>query len=229
MPERNDDLATTLAAVAKALAAEKDSTGVILQACRLAVETMDACDHADVMVVVDGGLLTVPAATDWVGIRIVSLEEEYGEGPCLDAFRTGSVIAVADLATDTRWPQFSPRCISDTPVRSGLGLPLVVGDQPTGVLDLYADAPDSFDDEDRATAAMFATHAAVALEAQRERVQFERALASRDLIGQAKGILMAQSGISSDAAFDLLRRASQRLNQKLVAIAQQVVDKRGRP
>ena len=65
---------------------ENDLTGVILGTCRLAVETIDACEYADVMIVAPGGTLTVPAATDWVGIRIVSFEEEYGEGPCVAAF-----------------------------------------------------------------------------------------------------------------------------------------------
>ena len=100
-----------------------------------------------------------------------------------------------------------------------------VGDRPIGALDLYADAPHSFQDEDRAAAALFAAHAAVAFAAARQRVQFQKALASRDVIGQAKGILMSQSHISADEAFDMLRRASQRLNRKLVSVAQDIVDK----
>ncbi len=61
---------------------------------------------------------------------------------------------------------------------------------------------------------LFAAHAAVAFAAARERVQFQEALASRDVIGQAKGILMTQSHITADDAFD-----------KLVSIAQDIVDK----
>lgn len=99
------------------------------------------------------------------------------------------------------------------------------GDRPIGALDLYADAPNSFHDKDRAAAALFAAHAAVAFAAARERIQFQEALASRDVIGQAKGILMTQSHITADEAFDMLRRASQRLNRKLVSIAQDIVDK----
>ena len=113
----------------------------------------------------------------------------------------------------------------ETPVRSGVGVPLVVGDRPIGALDLYANALISFYDEDRAAAVLFAAHAAVAFSAARERVHFQEALASRDVIGQAKGILMTQSHITADEAFDMLRRASQRLNRKLVSIAQDVVDK----
>ncbi len=181
--------------MAQTLAAENELTAVILRTCRLAVDTIDGSEHADVMIVAPGGTLTVPAATDWVGIRIVSFEEEYGEGPCVDAFRSGSTVDSPDFNSESRWPQFVRRCMAETPVRSGVGVPLVVGDRPIGALDLYADAPNSFHDEDRAAAVLFAAHAAVAFAAARERVQFQQALASRDVIGQAKGILMTQSHI----------------------------------
>ncbi len=59
--------------------------------------------------------------------------------------------------------------------------------------------------------------------------QLRTALESRDVIGQAKGILMARQGISADEAFDLLRRASQRSNVKLRDVAAQVVAGAVRP
>lgn len=224
--ERDESgVAETLAVVAQALAVDTDLTAVILRACRLAVATIDACEHADVMVVAPGGTLTVPAATDWVGIRVISFEEEYREGPCIDASRTGALVDAPDLSTEQRWPRFTRRCLAETPVRSGVGLPLLIGDRPIGALDLYAGSPQAFHDEDRAVAALFATHAAVAFEAARERLNYDQALASRDVIGQAKGILMAQSHINADDAFDLLRRASQRLNVKLTTVAQDIVDR----
>ncbi|MCU1346298.1 MAG: hypothetical protein JWL70_2564, partial [Acidimicrobiia bacterium] len=219
------DLAGALAAVAQALAADDDLAAVIVGICRLAVQTIDGCEHADVMIVVRGGALSVPAATDWVGIRIVSFEEEYGGGACVDAVRTGALVDSADYHAEGRWPRLIQRCLAETPVRSGMALPLSIGDRAIGALALYADHPRAFDEHDRAVAALFAAHAAVAYKAARERVRFEVALASRDVIGQAKGILMAQSHITSDEAFDLLRRASQRLNQKLVAVAEGVVNK----
>jgi GAF domain-containing protein len=204
-PSHDADLAAALARVAQVLAVEKELTAAMLRACELAVETIDACEHADLILVAPSGALTVPAATDWVGIRVVSFEAEYGEGPGIDAFRTGALVDAADLDQETRWPRFTRRCMAETPVRSGVGVPLVVGDRPIGALDLYAVTAHAFHDEDRAAAALFAAHAAVAFEAARERVQLEEALASRDVIGQAKGILMVQSHITADDAFDLLR------------------------
>lgn len=221
----DSDLAAALAVVAQTLAVENDLSAVIVRACLLALDTVDACQHADVMIVAPQGIVTVPAATDWVGTRLVSLEQEYGEGPCTDAFRSGLVVDVPDFSSDLRWPRFARRCVEETPVRSGVGTPLLVGDQSIGVLDMYADRPHAFGDEDRAVGALFAAHAALALAAARERLNFQRALASRDVIGQAQGILMAQSNITADDAFNILRRASQRLNHKLTAVAQDIVDR----
>jgi GAF domain-containing protein len=218
------DLAETLASVARALAGERDLSAVINRTCQLAVATIDGCEHADLMVIAPGGAVTAPAATDWVGTRIVSMEAEFNEGPCVQAATTGEVVESADISTERRWPNLVPRVLKETPVLSTMGLPLIVHDRPIGALDLYGHRPGAFGDEQRAAAALFTAHAAVAFGAARERQQFEEALASRDLIGQAKGILMAQSKVTSDEAFSLLRRASQRMNKKLTAVAQQIVD-----
>ncbi len=91
-----------------------------------------------------------------------------------------------------------------------------------GALNLYSTKPGAFDDTDIALGSVFAAHAAVALSTALHDEQMEEALQSRDVIGQAKGILMAREGITADAAFDTLRRASQRLNVKLRDVADQV-------
>ena len=95
-----------------------------------------------------------------------------------------------------------------------------------GALNLYATKPAAFDATDVALASVFAAHAAVAMSASRREENLERKADSRDLIGQAKGLLMARSDLDDKGAFDLLRRASQRLNVKLVKVAEQVVDGR---
>ena len=89
---------------------------------------------------------------------------------------------------------------------------------------LYSRQPDAFDCEAEAVGAVLAAHAGVALATAREREHLQEALHSRDVIGQAKGILMIREGVDEDGAFDILRRASQRMNLKLREIAQQVVD-----
>jgi GAF domain-containing protein len=224
-PDVDADLAAVLASVAEVLAAQKELTAVAAGICELAVETLDACDHADVTVLGRSGSMAVPGTSDWVGVRLVSLENEYSEGPCLDACRNGVVVDVPDFAKERRWPQFVAKALAETPVRSGLGLPLLIAEKPIGSLNVHAAQARAFEAEDKAGAILFAVHAAVAFEAARERVELEKAIASRDLIGQAKGILMAESHITADEAFEVLRRASQRLNQKLVVVAQDLIDK----
>ncbi|MGA8329530.1 MAG: ANTAR domain-containing protein, partial [Mycobacterium sp.] len=91
-----------------------------------------------------------------------------------------------------------------------------------GSLSLYARSTTSFDDSAKRLADLYATHGAIALlEAQRAD-QLQRAVASRDVIGQAKGILMERHRITADQAFALLRGASQRLNLKVPDVAESV-------
>jgi AmiR/NasT family two-component response regulator len=91
-----------------------------------------------------------------------------------------------------------------------------------GSLNLYSTRPDAFDDTDVALGTIFAAHAAAAMSSAQHNRDLERKAASRDLIGRAKGILMARQHITDDEAFAVLRRASQRLNIKLAEIAQRV-------
>jgi hypothetical protein len=228
VPDR-DDLASALAAVATLLAAERDLLGVLQLVTELAVATIDPCDHADVMVLTRSGEATVPAASDWIGPRIVSMESELQQGPCLAAARTATVVRIDDHATDDRFPAFTARCLAETPVRSSVGLHVTAGRRTFGAIDLYADRAHAFSDEDTGAGALFAVHAGIAIAAASAQEEFDEALRSRDVIGQAKGILMARAGISEDAAFGQLRAASQRLNVKLRDVAQRVVDERHRP
>jgi AmiR/NasT family two-component response regulator len=106
-----------------------------------------------------------------------------------------------------------------------LGVRLFVEEETMGALNLYAMATDAFDDADVAIASVFAAHAAVAMRSSRREANLERKSETRDLIGQAKGILMSQSHIAEDEAFDLLRRASQRMNIKVTEVARGVVSR----
>jgi AmiR/NasT family two-component response regulator len=58
----------------------------------------------------------------------------------------------------------------------------------------------------------------------RREAALHRALSSRDVIGQAKGILMERQRIGAGEAFDTHRRASQRLNIRLEEIATRLAE-----
>lgn len=92
-----------------------------------------------------------------------------------------------------------------------------------GALNLYSSRPNAFDAQALATGSILAAHAAIAMSWAREREYMQAAIDTRDVIGQAKGLLMARRNVTGDAAFELLRDASQRLNVKLYRVAEQVI------
>jgi GAF domain-containing protein len=215
------DLAETFAEVARALRAEGSVQATLDKIVELAVSTIDGCDHAGVTLVEDGAVRT-PAASDDVPELVDTVQYETGEGPCLDAIREHEVFQTDDLTQEARWPNFSRRAAGESGVLSILAYRLFVEADTMGALNLFSRERDAFDADDRAVGSIFAAHAAVALSAARQKDQLEQAIATRDVIGQAKGILMARQDVTADQAFEMLRRGSQRLNIKLRDLAKQV-------
>jgi hypothetical protein len=191
----------------------------------VAVEMIPGCDHVSLSHLHRGELRSA-SSNDRIGPILDAIQSDTDEGPCLDAIRNGGTYVADDLGADPRWPDYGPRAVTETSVRSSFAVQLHDGARTAGALNLFADRPASFTPEPQrdATIALLAAHATPPLAAA---VRYESALAaleSRDLIGQAKGLLMARSEIDSDAAFELLVRASQRMNVKLVEIARRMVD-----
>lgn len=165
------------------------------------------------------------------GVRDVDATQySTGQGPCVEAIRTGQNVHVVLNEEVQRWPDFV-RDATEMGAASVLSTPLYARESVIGSLNIYSSEASPFGADDQELALAFAGHASVVLAnaaafMTRDLVnhQLQEALASRDLIGQAKGILMARKGCSSDEAFDVLRRASQRVNRKLRDVAQDVVD-----
>lgn len=199
----------------------------------LAVTAIEGCDFAGLFLM-ESGSVTTPAHSDPIVAEADALQDLTGEGPCVDAMTQGSTFYAADLADDPRWPNFGPRA-TELGMRSLLALPLL--DQSLrGALNLYATYPSAFGALDRARGLLLAPLAALALSAalthevdQQHVENISAALASRELIGQAQGILMERDRITADQAFDLLRRASQHLNIKLRDVAGTLVETGVRP
>jgi hypothetical protein len=155
---------------------------------------------------------------------------ELDDGPCLEAMRTGEVVAVVDMAAERRWGNYPQRAL-DAGVRSSLSLPLTVRDRGRGALNLYSSRPHVFTDAEQRRAESWAAQASGALAvawrmAEREEVvdHLNRGMVTRQVIGQAVGLLMAQRRCTSDEAFELLKGASQRSNLKVREVAQRMVD-----
>ena len=99
----------------------------------------------------------------------------------------------------------------------------VVGDQ-LGAMNLYSRTPHAFDGESEEIGQLLAGHAAIALAGAEHENNLRAGIANRDLIGQAKGILMERYRLTADQAFTALARVSQDLNRKLVDIARELVE-----
>ena len=215
-------LAETFAQVARSLLAEPDVNRTLDRICKLAVETVGGCEAAGVSLI--SRRISPLTATDGLRSKLVELQSEVGQDP--DPIQNQEVFIMGSLSEEPRWPpEFSLRADEETGVRSVLSLRLFASGETMGALNLYSRRPDAFDDRDVAVGSVFAVHAAVALTSARHDECLEKKAASRDVIGMAKGIVMARQRVSDAQAFDILRRASQRMNVKLRDLAQQVVDR----
>jgi ANTAR domain-containing protein/GAF domain-containing protein len=151
------------------------------------------------------------------------LQYELGEGPCLDAALEQPVVVVEDLANDERWPDFGPKAAA-----LGFGSQVAfqfeaTGPNTRGALNLYAGEPHAIDHDSIQLGSMFAGQIAVALGWARQDQTMNEALATRNVIGQAVGIVMERYRLNSDRAFAFLVRLSQSSNTKLRQIAEAIV------
>jgi len=217
-PDHGGQGAEAFADLARTLLAEHDVQHTLQKVVDLAVETIRGCDHAGISLL-KSGTVSTPAANDSVPEVVDAIQYETGEGPCLSAIRDHEVFETGDLQREARWPKFSARAYRETGITSMLCFRLFVAGDTLGALNLYSKAVDAFDERSRTFGLVFAAHAAMALSTAVHAEQMDEALESRDVIGQAKGILMAREGVNADEAFDMLRRASQRLNRKLRDVA----------
>ncbi|MDQ3897448.1 MAG: GAF and ANTAR domain-containing protein [Actinomycetota bacterium] len=215
--------AEVFAEVARSLLAQEDVQQTLQKIVDLAVETIEGCDCAGITFM-RGREYSTPAASSDVPRDVDAIQYEVGEGPCLDAIREHDVFRTGDLSRERRWPRFSARAQRETGVASMVCFRLFVDGDTLGALNLYSKATDAFDDHAMSLGSVFAAHAAIALSTALHDEQMEEALQSRDVIGQAKGILMAREHVGPEEAFDMLRRASQRVNVKLREVARQIAE-----
>ncbi|MBE8523954.1 GAF and ANTAR domain-containing protein [Amycolatopsis sp. H6(2020)] len=184
------------------------------------------------------GTFHTPIETDPVAGELDQLQYRLHEGPCVDAANpAGPAMADSpDLAASSTWPRFGPAA-AQRGMGAVLSTALLADARPaqlSGALNIYARRAGGLGEPDRTAALLLATHASLALahvdtvtRDQLQVQQLNRAIDSRDVIGQAKGILMARRGLSADEAFDLLRRTSQDLNVKLVQLAETLATRHG--
>lgn len=194
----------------------------------LAVATISGAHHAGVTATIGARTFTA-VCTDDVTLTVDENQYAAGDGPCLQALRTGEVVRVDVDASHERWPQFAQDART-AGVHSFLAAPLGSAAERIGALNLYSRSVDGFDDHDEALLEVIVEQAGRTLTdygrlraAQDLAEQLTEAMRSRAPIEQAKGILMAAHQVGPDEAFALLRAQSQQTNTKLHAVAERFV------
>ncbi len=232
-PDSSSALVADFSETAHALFSAGSVQETLTQVVELSVATIEGCDYAGIFLFRDGAI-TTSAPTDPAVTAVDAIQQASGEGPCLDATTQGIAYYAGDLGTDPRWPHFGPAATAQG-MRSLLALPLL-GNGTLGALNLYAKYPDAFGVVDRAKGYLLAAVAGLAFstalvheDQERREANLQAALATREMIGQAQGILMERERITADQAFDVLRRASQHLNLKLRDVAQGLIETGERP
>ena len=194
----------------------------------LAAETIPGTAGAGVTVMDGRGVRSVAASNPLVE-QADALQYELDSGPCITAGLDRVTIRVDDATTDERWPEWCA-AVRTLGVRSVLSVPLAADGTSIGAIKVYSDQPGAFDGRAEQVLELFARQAAVLLvntltlaDAHRTNTQLSEALQKRDLIGQAKGILLARGAADDTEATAMLTTAAQHSNTKLHDVARQLV------
>ena len=203
----------------------------------LVVRTAAILDAADagILLPADDGDLEVVASTSERSRLIGLLQLASGEGPCVDAYETGQVVSVADIAaTANRWPRFAGQAAA-LGYRSMHAVPMRLRDRTIGSLNLFSEGLGPIHPRDASAAQALADVATIGIlheralhEADVAREQLQHALDSRVLIEQAKGVIAHTDGVDMEEAFRLLRARARNSGQLLSIVAREVVDSASR-
>ena len=216
-----DTLARQLAEAARSLQGQSSPQQVLDGVVKLACALVPGAEEATITMVRKDRHCYSAAATSALASDFDVLQNETGQGPCLDAIWHQETVRVDDLTADQRWPVLGPRA-AERGVRSMLCFQLFVHRNTLGALDLLARSTSAFTDESEHVGLLLASHAAIAAADAHHLENVTSALMSRDMIGQAKGILMERFKITSDQAFAVLAKVSQDSNRKVSSIAEEL-------
>jgi GAF domain-containing protein len=226
---RLDEISANLAELADVLTAEEEIGRVLQRSVDQLVGSVPGADMASVTVLRGDAGETVASSNERVW-AIDSDQYTAGDGPCLEAARTGEVVRVGVEEAHERWPEFA-RSARAAGVASYLSCPLFIDEEFAGSLNLYSGQPHGFSDFDVALLKLYITAATAAIANARRYTKarglaenLSKALDSRALIDQAIGVLIARRGLSPQQAFEALARESQNSNTKLRDLAARVIE-----
>ena len=214
-------IARQLSELARELHADLTTEALLDRIVMAAVTEVPGAQYAGITLVTGKDFSTRAASGELIE-RIDRVQYQTGEGPCLDAARHHETVRCDDLRADDRWPRFA-RQAAGLGVLSVLCFQLFAGGDSFGALNLYAANAAAFGQDSESTGILLASHAALAMAAARTETGLLTAMDSREMIGQAKGILMEWYKITAVEAFGLLVASSQAVNRKLRDVAEHLV------
>jgi len=225
----DEELVQAIETVQEFVRGAGDVEQTLRQVVDLSAEAVGA-EMAGLTIRDDRGRPSTVVYTDRMVPEIDQTQYDWDRGPCLDASRTQQVLEIEDTRLDERWPEFAAEAQRHG-VRSSLSIPVVVAADGLGALNFYDGTPSFFDADKHRTANLFAAQCAITSQywtTAHQATTLAEAMASRAVIEQAKGVIMATTQCSADDAFALLREQSQLENRKLREIAAEIVGRQGR-
>jgi GAF domain-containing protein len=215
-------LADELTELARGLHHAEAPDDVLREAVQAAIDLVPGARYGSVTALVGRKHVQHKAESGTLPARVDAVMSECDEGPCLDALVERRVVRVDDMRRETRWPEFAPRAVG-LGALSMLAFPMFVKDDSLCALNLYADEAHAFSDESEHVGRLIAAHAAVAYSGAQREENLLAAIETRDLIGQAVGLLMERYSITSGRSFDTLVRFSRQSNRKLRDVAAELI------
>jgi len=219
------ELVTQMRELAQTMSDELPNGLHTTRVTQFAAAAVPGAEHAAISLIKKSGLPKTIVSTSDVPLKVDQLQYDTGEGPAMQVLRQSDLVWSDDLSNDTQWPDFGPRAVQITGIRSIVSYRLFLTSERRAALNLYASAPGAFDELALSIGTLFAAYASLTLlnDLHRDKVMnLERALESNREIGCAIGILMARELCTQDQALQRLTMASQHTQRKLADIAETV-------
>lgn len=207
--------------IMRSLFAEPDVHDTLQRIVGLAVEAIPGCDYAGVSMVEGRSKVHTPVSTHEAARASDTLQYRLREGPSLDSIWDNDYVYLPDVAQGSQWPRYAEEA-SKLPIGSLLTFRLFTSRETLGALSLYARTSHAFEPQDHDIGVIFSAQAATALASTRRLSNLNRALETRETIGQAQGILMERHHMTAEQAWQHLRSASQNLNMRLAELAERL-------
>jgi GAF domain-containing protein len=220
--------ATTFVEIVDTLVDDFDVIEVLTRLTSRSVELLEAAAAGILLADESGRLRVIGASTEQVEL-LELFQVQNDEGPCLDCFRSGTVVLNDDMARASKWPRFAAESVRNG-YPSVCAVPLRLKELILGCLNLFMSEPVGLSAGEVALAQALADVASIAIvqdQATRQAAiregHLQHALISRIVIEQAKGMVAERGSVDMDEAFARLRAFARNNNRGLTEVAEAMV------